>query len=122
MRDKFAAQVLGASLLVAIVVWNAAPVAGPAPPADDAEIAAPALDATEMPAERQRQRPERATLLDAAQPEFAVPSEDATERGVYYPNCRAARASGAAPIYRGSPGYREALDRDRDGIACEPYR
>ena len=38
---------------------------------------------------------------------------------VYYQNCTAARAAGAAPIYRGEPGYRSALDRDNDGIACE---
>ncbi|WP_405421624.1 excalibur calcium-binding domain-containing protein [Pseudonocardia alni] len=24
-----------------------------------------------------------------------------------------------APLYRGDPGYRSALDRDNDGIACE---
>lgn len=40
----------------------------------------------------------------------------------YYPNCSAARSAGAAPIYRGEPGYRSRLDRDNDGIACEPYR
>lgn len=45
-----------------------------------------------------------------------------SERSVYFRNCDAARAAGAAPIYRGSPGYRHALDRDGDGIACEPYR
>lgn len=39
--------------------------------------------------------------------------------GVYYPNCAAARAAGAAPIYRGQPGYASHLDRDGDGIACE---
>jgi len=38
---------------------------------------------------------------------------------VYYANCSAARAAGAAPIRRGQPGYRPALDRDNDGIACE---
>jgi hypothetical protein len=38
---------------------------------------------------------------------------------VYYANCSAARAAGAAPLYRGEPGYRAALDRDDDGIACE---
>ncbi|MDX8357869.1 excalibur calcium-binding domain-containing protein [Sphingopyxis terrae] len=27
-----------------------------------------------------------------------------------------------APIYRGEPGYREGLDADADGVACEPYR
>ena len=39
--------------------------------------------------------------------------------GVYYTNCAAARAAGAAPLYRGQPGYRPGLDRDGDGIACE---
>jgi hypothetical protein len=38
---------------------------------------------------------------------------------VYYANCSAARAAGAAPLFRGEPGYRSALDRDSDGIACE---
>lgn len=38
---------------------------------------------------------------------------------VYYANCTAARAAGAAPLHRGDPGYRPALDRDSDGIACE---
>lgn len=38
---------------------------------------------------------------------------------VYYPNCAAARAAGAAPIYRGQPGYGTHLDRDGDGKACE---
>jgi len=40
----------------------------------------------------------------------------------YYPNCDAARAAGVAPIYAGKPGYREELDGDGDGVACEPYR
>lgn len=43
------------------------------------------------------------------------------ERSVYYRNCDAARAAGVAPIYRGEPGYREGMDGDNDGIACEPY-
>ncbi|WP_254699247.1 excalibur calcium-binding domain-containing protein [Rhodococcus sp. SGAir0479] len=30
----------------------------------------------------------------------------------------AARAAGAAPIYRGQPGYASKLDRDNDGVAC----
>jgi hypothetical protein len=37
----------------------------------------------------------------------------------YYANCTAARAAGAAPIYRGQPGYSSTLDRDGDGVACE---
>lgn len=38
---------------------------------------------------------------------------------IYYQNCTAVRAAGTAPLYRGQPGYRSALDRDGDGIACE---
>ena len=44
------------------------------------------------------------------------------EASAYYRNCDAARAAGAAPIHRGEPGYREQMDGDLDGIACEPYR
>jgi hypothetical protein len=33
--------------------------------------------------------------------------------------CADARAAGAAPIYRGQPGYTPHLDADGDGIACE---
>ena len=36
-----------------------------------------------------------------------------------YENCTAARAAGAAPVYRGDPGYGPHLDRDNDGIGCE---
>ncbi|MBB1254025.1 excalibur calcium-binding domain-containing protein [Streptomyces alkaliterrae] len=38
---------------------------------------------------------------------------------VYYRNCDAARAAGAAPVYRGQPGYGPHLDRDGDGVGCE---
>lgn len=37
----------------------------------------------------------------------------------YFQNCSAARAAGAAPLRRDDPGYRRALDRDNDGVACE---
>ena len=37
----------------------------------------------------------------------------------YFPNCSAARATGAAPVRAGSPGYSRKLDRDGDGIGCE---
>lgn len=52
----------------------------------------------------------------------AVASAQRGSGGVSYPNCAAARAAGAAPIRRGEPGYSTRLDRDGDGIACEPYR
>jgi hypothetical protein len=41
------------------------------------------------------------------------------KKNVYFKNCTAAKKAGAAPIYKGQPGYRLALDRDKDGIACE---
>ena len=37
----------------------------------------------------------------------------------FYANCKEAKAAGAAPLYRGDPGYREDLDGDKDGTACE---
>jgi hypothetical protein len=38
---------------------------------------------------------------------------------VYFANCSAARAEGAAPVRRGDPGYARHLDRDGDGVGCE---
>ncbi|WP_404949996.1 excalibur calcium-binding domain-containing protein [Streptomyces sp. ARC12] len=39
----------------------------------------------------------------------------------YYENCDAARAAGAAPVEEGDPGYAPHLDRDGDGVGCEPW-
>jgi hypothetical protein len=36
-----------------------------------------------------------------------------------FEDCAAARAAGAAPLKVGDPGYRSALDKDKDGTACE---
>ncbi len=49
------------------------------------------------------------------------PSEDPTPApaSVYFENCDAARAAGAAPVRRGDPGYAPHLDGDNDGIGCE---
>ncbi|WP_220492255.1 excalibur calcium-binding domain-containing protein [Propioniciclava sp. MC1683] len=56
-------------------------------------------------------------------PATKAPAPKATKapapKAVYYKNCTAARAAGAAPIRRGEPGYASHLDRDNDGIACE---
>lgn len=45
--------------------------------------------------------------------------EPPAPRDAYYANCDEARRAGAAPLYAGQPGYRRALDRDGDGIACD---
>lgn len=46
----------------------------------------------------------------------------ATSGTLWFANCSQARAAGVAPIRRGEPGYAAHLDRDDDGVACEPYR
>lgn len=42
--------------------------------------------------------------------------------GGAFRNCTEARAAGAVPVRRGDPGYGPHLDRDGDGVGCEPYR
>lgn len=51
---------------------------------------------------------------------LADPTDRSAER--FFQRCADARAAGVAPIHRGQPGYRSELDRDDDGVACEPYR
>ncbi|MFP3714499.1 DUF1524 domain-containing protein [Puerhibacterium sp. TATVAM-FAB25] len=57
----------------------------------------------------------------SAAPSSAAPSPaaPAEEPAVSYAGCSEARAAGAAPLHRGEPGYREAMDGDGDGVACE---
>ena len=45
--------------------------------------------------------------------------ETSSDESVFYANCAAARAAGAAPLTTGDPGYASHLDRDGDGVACE---
>lgn len=62
------------------------------------------------------------TEAERAEAEAEAEQALAVERSVYYPGCDAVRTAGKAPLYRGDPGYREGMDGDNDGIACEPYR
>ncbi len=39
---------------------------------------------------------------------------------VTYAGCNEVRAAGKAPLRYGEPGYRETMDGDGDGQACEP--
>lgn len=79
-----------------------APAAAPAP--TPRPVAASAPKPTTL-------APTRARAVDQA------PKRTTDE--VYYANCSAARAAGAAPVYRGDPGYAAHLDRDNDGVGCE---
>lgn len=63
---------------------------------------------------------------DSADPAVVVPVQPAAaevpaaaDTSEYYANCSEAKAAGAAPLFAGDPGYRAALDRDKDGVACE---
>lgn len=47
------------------------------------------------------------------------PKPKSSQGGWSYANCTAARAAGAAPVYRGDPGYGSHLDADNDGVGCE---
>lgn len=46
---------------------------------------------------------------------------DAVMASVHYAGCHQVRASGKAPLRFGEPGYREDMDGDGDGMACEDY-
>lgn len=52
-------------------------------------------------------------------PAPVAPAVPAPPAAAPFANCTAARAAGAAPVYRGTPGYGTHLDRDKDGIGCD---
>lgn len=54
-----------------------------------------------------------------APPPAPAPQPEPEPAPVFYKNCDAVRAAGAAPIYEGQPGYSRKLDRDGDGVGCE---
>jgi hypothetical protein len=60
--------------------------------------------------------------LAAATVSVGIARERAPQVGDIWGGCNDARAAGTAPIYAGEPGYREDMDGDGDGVACEPYR
>jgi hypothetical protein len=49
----------------------------------------------------------------------ATSAAPATSSTVYYQNCNKAERAGAAPLHPGDPGYRDKLDKDGNGIACD---
>lgn len=88
------------------------------PPPEPAPEPEPIEQVIEEPAPIANLVPDPAPAPAPVQP--APPPEPAAPvQSVYYANCAAARASGASPLYAGSPGYRSQLDRDGDGVACE---
>ncbi|MEU5388139.1 excalibur calcium-binding domain-containing protein [Kitasatospora cineracea] len=93
----------------------AATTASPSPVASDSPTPEPTPTPTPAPAPTPApETPE--PVQTESEPEPARTTEQAA---AYYKNCTEAKAAGAAPLHRGEPGYRSALDRDGDGIACE---
>ena len=59
-----------------------------------------------------------ATLAGMGVYSYANPGSAIT----FYARCSEAHAQGVYSIPRDGPGYRQELDADDDGLACEPYR
>ena len=60
------------------------------------------------------------TTVNRTTPPPPAPTSEQHDDAVSYKNCDAVRAAGKAPLLRGQPGYSSKLDRDGDGVACEP--
>jgi hypothetical protein len=86
--------------------------------ADKAAADAAAAKAAAEQAAAQAAKPAPAAPAPAPAPPAPAPAAPAPA-AVYYANCTAARAAGAAPVYAGTPGYGKHLDRDGDGIGCD---
>jgi hypothetical protein len=54
-------------------------------------------------------------VIQSARASFAPPPDQ------HFVNCSAAHAAGRFSIPAGDPSYRERMDGDGDGFACEPY-
>jgi Excalibur calcium-binding domain/Protein of unknown function (DUF1524) len=63
--------------------------------------------------------PAPAPAPPAPAPVAPAPAPAPAPPTVYYENCTAVRAAGAAPIHRGEPGWQDKFDRDKDGVGCE---
>lgn len=87
-----------------------------------AEEAAKKTEEERLAAESQRRAEEEAQAQAAAEAAAAQNQQHGFAQApasVYYANCSAVKAAGAAPIYAGDPGYASHLDKDGDGIGCE---
>ncbi|GAA4916106.1 excalibur calcium-binding domain-containing protein [Stackebrandtia albiflava] len=95
------------------VETSAAPT-DPAPGPDESSLSAPPSE--DQPDERRPPSPESESP-DDPESEETGPTEDGD---VYYENCAEVREDDAAPLFPEDPGFRKELDRDDDGVACEP--
>lgn len=99
--------------------------ASPSASATPSSSPTPSASATpsESPSPTVIPSPVPTTEAPAQAPAAEAPAQQApAQSSVYYETCADARAAGAAPLHRGEPGYRPGLDRDGDGVACEPKK
>ena len=117
--EKIAAEKAGAEKIAAEKV--AAEKAAAEKAAADAAAAKLAADQAAAQKLAADQAAAQLAAQQAAKPAPVAPVAPAAPApaSVYYANCTAAKAAGAAPLYAGQAGYSTALDRDRDGVACE---
>ena len=112
--------ILGLAIMLGLVGGYAWSGIGPSPatpkPPKARFMALPASP-EEEPAALDQQWTDRAST----DPEHAT-SAAVAQAEVRYSGCNEVRAAGKAPLYSGDPGYREDMDGDADGIACEPIR
>ena len=102
---------------------SATPSSSPTPSVSATPSESPSPTVTPSPVPT-TEAPAQAPAAEApAQQAPAQPVQQApAQSSVYYKNCDAVRAAGAAPLHRGEPGYRPGLDSDGDGVACEPKK
>lgn len=95
---------------------SATPSSSPSASATPSESPTPTVTPSAVPT---TEAPVQAPAAEApAQPVQQAPAQSS----VYYKNCAEVQAAGAAPLHRGEPGYRPGLDKDGDGVACEPKK
>jgi len=105
--------------LAAPVTSAAAPTSSRTPASPTVQVSSPApRKTTTRPATQQpKPKPKVTTRRPTPKPTRTTRAPEPAD--VYYVNCAAVRAAGAAPIRRGDPGYSRKLDRDGDGVGCE---
>lgn len=88
-------------------------------PSEASDDASPTPEETTEPepvAEEPVVEPEEEPAEEPAPP---APAPNPAPAPIRFSSCKQAREAGAAPLYRGDPGYSSNLDRDNDGVACE---
>ncbi len=119
------------SLAAAAPASRPAPTTTPVATLDPEPTVDPDRNAVAVPQPAATRAPDTRTAESRVQPDpepqrLVAPPEPEPEpelapepvESVYYENCTAVQDAGAAPIRRGDPGYRSALDRDGDGEGC----